>query len=73
MVLDGYGLWWADGGGYLFGGFLRWTCGGRWWVGMSFMVWFWVWVCDLILGLFLFVILVVEVVGGGVWPWVWFW
>ena len=58
LVLDGYGLWWADGGGYLFNGFLRWTGGGWWWVGMSFMVWFWVWVCDLILGLFLLVILV---------------
>ena len=50
LVLDGYGLWWASGGGYLFDGFLRWTGGGWWWVGMSFMVWFWV--CDLILGLF---------------------
>ena len=28
LVLDGYGLWWADGGGYLFNGFLRWTGGG---------------------------------------------
>ena len=28
LVLDGYGLWWAGGGGYLFDGFLRWTGGG---------------------------------------------
>ena len=26
--LDGYGLWWTSGGGYLFNGFLQWTDGG---------------------------------------------
>ena len=74
LVLDGYGLWWAGGDGYLFDGLLRWTSGGWWWVGMSFMVcfwvWVWVWVCDFILGLFLFVILVV--VGWGCRQW-WLW
>ena len=28
LVLDGYGLWWADGGWYLFDGFLQWISGG---------------------------------------------
>ena len=28
LVLDGYGLCWANGGGYLFDGFLWWTDGG---------------------------------------------
>ena len=74
LVLDGYDLWWAGGGGYLFDSFLWWTGGGWWWLGMSFMVWFWVWVwvCDLILGLFLFVILVVRGWGYGQW-WLWQW
>ena len=27
LVLDGYGLWWTGGGGYLFDGFLLWTGG----------------------------------------------
>ena len=28
LVLDGRGLWWAGGEGYLFDGLLRWTSGG---------------------------------------------
>ena len=48
MVLDGYGLWWAGGGAYLFDGFLRWNGGGYEFYGLV-----------LGLGLFLVVILVV--------------
>ena len=28
LVLDGHGLWWVSGEGYLFDGLLRWTGGG---------------------------------------------